>query len=83
MFGWSVLYYLVSFLELLILVRVVLSWVAPASRNEAVLLVRSVTDLVLQPIRSILPATGAFDFAPMVAMFVLYFIQGLIRGMMY
>jgi len=80
--GWSVLSMLLTLLELLIIARVILSWVAgPGSRHPAVLAVRSVTDVILEPIRSVLPRTGMFDLAPMVAFLVLSLLQGLISGM--
>jgi YggT family protein len=76
-----VLYQFLSLVELLIVARVVLSWVAsPASRNPAVQLIRSATDPILLPIRSILPRTGMFDLSPMVALFAIYLLQGLIAG---
>jgi YggT family protein len=80
--GWSVLYTLLSLLELLIIARVILSWVvSPVSRHPAVVLIRSVTDTILEPIRSVLPRTGMFDLAPMVAILVISLLQGLISGM--
>lgn len=78
-----VLYQFLSLVELLIVVRVILSWVAsPASRNPFVQLVRQVTEPILAPIRSILPRTGMFDLSPMVALFAIYFLQSLIAGTM-
>jgi len=80
--GWSVLYTLLSLLELLILARVILSWVvSPHSRHPVVQLIRSVTDVVLEPIRSVLPRTGMFDLSPMVAFLVISLLQSLISGM--
>ena len=74
-----IIYQLLSIIELLIIARVITSWVAsPASRNPFVLFIRGVTDPILEPIRSILPRTGPFDFAPMVAIFAIYLLQNLI-----
>jgi YggT family protein len=76
-----VLYQFLSLVELLIVARVILSWVAsPTSRNPVVELIRSVTEPILAPIRSILPRTGMFDLSPMVALFALYVLQGLVAG---
>lgn len=78
-----VLYQFLSLVELLIVARVILSWVAsPVSRNPVVQLIRQVTDPILLPIRSILPRTGMFDLSPMVALFAIYFLQSLIAGAM-
>jgi YggT family protein len=79
----DVLYQLLSILQLLIIARVILSWVAsPVSRNPVVQFIRQVTDPILLPIRSILPRTGMFDLSPMVALFAIYFLQSLIAGAM-
>jgi YggT family protein len=73
------LYYFLQLVELLILARVILSWVAsPTSRNPAVRLIRDATEPILAPIRAILPGTGSIDFSPMVAMFILYILQNLV-----
>ena len=78
-----VLYQFLSLVELLIIARVILSWVAsPTSRNPVVQLIRSATDPILEPIRSILPRTGMFDLSPMVALFAIYILQSLIAGAM-
>jgi len=77
----SVLLTFLSILELLVLARVILSWVAsPYSRNPVVQLVRGVTDPMLEPIRSILPRTGPFDFSPMVLLLVLQLLRGVLHG---
>lgn len=76
-----VLYQFLSLVQLLIIARVILSWVAsPTSRNSVVQLIRQVTDPILVPIQSILPRTGMFDLSPMVALFAIYVLQNLIAG---
>jgi YggT family protein len=76
MLGWRFLLLTLQLFQLLIVVRVILSWVvSPFSRNPAVEAVRRVTDAVLGPIRRALPATGGFDFSPIIALFVLRIVQ--------
>jgi len=76
-----VVYQFLSLVQLLIIARVILSWVAsPTSRNSVVQLIRQVTDPILVPIQSILPRTGMFDLSPMVALFAIYVLQNLIAG---
>ena len=76
-----VLLQFLSLVQLLIFARVILSWVAsPTSRNPVVELIRNVTEPILAPIRSILPRTGMFDFSPMLALFALQLLRGLIAG---
>ena len=77
----NVLLQFLSLVQLLIIARVILSWVAsPTSQNPAVQLIRSVTEPILAPIRSILPRTGMFDLSPMLALFAIYVLQGLIAS---
>lgn len=80
--GVMVLYYLLQLLQLLILVRVVMSWVvSPASRNPFVEFVRTVTDPILRPIQALLPA-GPLDLSPMIALLIIWLLQSLITRSM-
>jgi YggT family protein len=64
----------VSVFNVLILARVVLSWVAPASENPLVVLVYDLTEPILGPIRKLVPTAG-LDLSPIIAYFLL---QGLV-----
>ena len=76
-----VLLQFLSLVQLLIFARVILSWVAsPTSQNPVVQLIRNVTEPILAPIRSILPRTGMFDLSPMLALFAIQVLRGLIAG---
>jgi YggT family protein len=62
-----------NFLEILVLVlwllvmgRVLVSWVDPMARNAVSRYVVAVTEPMLAPIRRLLPRTGSIDFAPLV-----------------
>ncbi|HEU4455069.1 MAG TPA: YggT family protein [Longimicrobium sp.] len=82
--GWNVILILLQILQVLILVRVVMSWVvSPASRNPLVEFVRTVTDPILRPIQSVLPNTGPVDLSPMVALFLIFFLQSFVSRMVY
>lgn len=63
---------------LVIIARVIVSWVAPTSRHPAVVYLCRYTDLALDPIRRRLPRTGPVDFSPMVAILILIVVQNLI-----
>ncbi|MGB9885557.1 MAG: YggT family protein [Moorellales bacterium] len=62
-------------LEVLILIRVLLSWFGPSPTNLAVRFVYDFTELMLGPIRRLLPSTGPIDFSPLVALFLLYVVE--------
>ncbi len=76
---------LVSFLarlfNLLILVRVLLSWV-PSARDGALgQFIYAVTEPILGPIRSVIPAVGGLDLSPMAAMVLLEVVSALFIGL--
>ena len=82
--GWMILDNMLNLLTILILVRVVMSFVVdPHSRNPLVELVRSVTDVILRPLQSVLPSAGPFDFSPMVAILLIQLVRNLLQGAMY
>ena len=61
-----------------ILVRVLLSWFSVGPSNPFITVIRivySITDPILLPIRRMLPRTGMFDFSPVVALILIYFLR--------
>lgn len=62
---------LVDLYSLIVLATVVLSWVQLPFDHPIVRFCRALTEPVLTPIRKILPATGGFDFSPMVLLILL------------
>jgi YggT family protein len=69
---------LVLVLWLLVLGRVLLSWVDPMARNSISRYIVAMTEPMLAPIRRVLPQTGSIDFAPLVLMVGLGFILRLL-----
>jgi YggT family protein len=55
---------------IVLLARVLLSWVQVDPRNPIVNLINQLTEPLLAPIRNLLPQGGGMDFSPMVAFFV-------------
>ena len=74
-------------LLLVILVNAILSWVRPDPSNPIVSFLDRVSDLICNPIRRLFPtAIGGIDFAPFIAMLVLYgvgrlFLVDTLRGL--
>ena len=58
-------------LWLLILARVILSWVDPAGRSRFAAFIVGTTEPLLAPVRKILPRTGMFDLSPLIVLLVL------------
>lgn len=69
----------VNVLQVVITIRVLLSWLAPTTRNDFTDAVYSVTEPILKPFRMILPVGyGGIDFSPILAYFALNLIRKLI-----
>ncbi len=58
-------------MSLLILGRVLLSWIDTSRRSELSVFLHRATEPVLAPIRNLLPPMGMLDLAPMIALIVL------------
>lgn len=71
------IFLLATVLSLLIVVRVILSWVMPTGGGPFAAFVYAATEPLLAPIRNLLPPTGAFDLSPMIALVVLQLVTRL------
>ena len=72
-------------LNLLIFVRVVLSWLNPNpyNPNPLVALVYQITNPILEPLRKIVPMVGPLDITPIVALFLLDIVRRIILSLLY
>jgi YggT family protein len=59
---------------LLVLGRMLLSWVDPTGRNQVSSFLIQTTEPLLSPVRRLLPATGAIDWSGFVVLIVLGFL---------
>ncbi|HOE57131.1 MAG TPA: YggT family protein [Bacillota bacterium] len=70
--------YFFDFLNLMILIRVFLSWFSFKQENKLIILVYQLTDPVLEPTRKLTSKlglnTGMIDFTPVISLLVLYYI---------
>ena len=69
----------VTVLWVLVLGRVIVSWVDPMGRNQVSSWLIRATEPLLAPIRRLLPQSGMIDFSPLVLMLVLGFIVSVLR----
>ena len=65
-------------LLLAVLIRVVISWVAPASRHPAVRLVSGLSEPVMAPFRRLLPSFAGLDLSPILTLMALRLVQQLL-----
>ena len=58
-------------IQLVILARVLLSWVDPQGRSPFAAFIIGTTEPILGPVRRLLPRTGMFDLSPIIVILVL------------
>ncbi|MDP9467959.1 MAG: YggT family protein [Chloroflexota bacterium] len=69
---------LLGALMLLVIARVVVSWMTPMGGGGLVAFIYQATEPILGPIRRLIPPTGGLDWAPLVALLLL----GLLRAVL-
>lgn len=74
----GILRLIVVLLWLLVLGRVLISWVDPMGRTQAGRILMQMTEPFLAPIRSVMPRMGMFDLSPLVVLLVLGVIMRLL-----
>ena len=62
------------------LISVLLSWFSPSGSNPAVPLLSGIADIVLKPLRKLIPPLGGFDLSPVFALLGLRLATILIVG---
>ena len=76
---------LIGIYQMIVVAAALISWVNPDPYNPIVRFLHQVTDPLLQPIRKtmsrIIPTSG-LDFSPIILIFALVFLQGLIQQLM-
>lgn len=76
-----VLYYLVRFYELILIVRIILSWVHPLPNQPVIRIIYSITEPVLEPIRRLIPIQGmGIDFSPIIVFVIIEFITQILAA---
>ena len=70
---------LIDLYSLVVLASVVVSWIGMHPRHPLVVFLHGLTDPVLAPIRAILPPMAGLDFSPMVLLFLLQMLRGVVR----
>lgn len=76
----SVIGLLVKIYFFALLGMIILSWIAPGTSNPAAYLMYQITEPVMAPFRSILPAMGGMDFSPILLFILINIIQIFLRN---
>ncbi len=64
--------------SIILLARVLLSWIQVDPHNQLVQIIYQLTEPLLAPIRRVLPQTGGMDFSPIVAFIGLIVVEQII-----
>lgn len=75
----QILLLLLNIYEIVLLLRVLISWFRLDPYNPIIRVLYSLTEPLLQPIRQLLPPTGMVDFSPLVALLLLFAIRNVIQ----
>jgi len=79
-----VVIHLLRFLQLVIIIRVFLSWVSLFPGNPYYRWFMAKTDLLLKPFRVVVPLGGAFmDLGPIFALLILQLVERLVIRLMF
>lgn len=73
---------LARILNVLILIRVLLSWMPVNRSNPIISLIYQLTEPILAPIRRLLPSLGGLDISPIIAMLLIEIVQRLLIALL-
>ncbi len=68
---YEILRLFLEVITLIILLRVVISWISPGQNNGLTTILYLVTEPILAPLRRVLPKFGMLDLSPMAAVVIL------------
>ncbi len=72
----SIINYAVNILSMIIVLRVIISWLAPYTRNDFTEVIYAITEPMFVPFRRLFPmGYSRIDISPMLAYFTLYLIR--------
>lgn len=66
---------LLNYIFWAVLIRVILSWVAPDPSNPVVRVVIQITEPIMAPCRRLLPAMGTLDLSPLIVLLGVQFLK--------
>ena len=74
----SIIRLICDLVTILILLRVIVSWIFPRSTNMLLVILYRLTEPILAPLRRIIPRVGRLDFSPLVAIILIQLIYYLL-----
>mgnify|MGYP000294847193 CR=1 FL=1 len=76
------------FIEIMIFIRVIVSWIPVPRDNRLIILLYQITEPILAPIRSMIQRSAMgknmmFDFSPIVAFLLLALVRYIVLGLLF
>ena len=69
-------------LNVVIIARVILSWVKLSPSNPIAIIIYGISEPMLKPVRRLLPNTGGLDFSPIVVIILIMVIQRILNAIL-
>jgi YggT family protein len=69
-------------LQLLVLARVIVSWIRPDPYNPIVRAIYQLTEPIMEPVRRLLPTAGGLDFSPIVVLLGLSLLERVVLSLL-
>ena len=66
---------LIGLYEIVLIIRIVLTWIPHNPHSQAVTFLYKITEPVLEPVRRVIPSIGGIDISPIVVFIALGFIK--------
>jgi len=76
---YNVIGFVAIVLNVLIIVRIAVSWLGLSPWHPLVRWLRIIVDPILAPFRRIMPTFSGIDFSPILAIVVIYFVSGILQ----
>jgi YggT family protein len=66
---------IIGLYEIVLIIRIVLTWIPHNPHSQAITLLYKITEPVLEPVRRVIPSIGGIDISPIVVFIGLGFIK--------
>lgn len=76
----GILHFVLRFYMLIVIVRVILSWISVPSLRPLTIILHNITEPVLRPFRRLIPprVLGGIDISPVIVILLIYFVDSAI-----
>ncbi len=66
---------IITLYEIVLIIRIVLSWIPHNANHPATVFLHKITEPILAPVRRIIPSIGGIDISPIIVFIALGFVK--------